>query len=395
LLAAAAPVPVAASASGPLSITGVMSSGDPAGGAPCKLRPFCFSPPCGSTAERIGCRLRRARSASRSKSSRAAVGGSRRSADSMDESATGSANSWSDGDRGRNLTGRARSGRGRPGARRGPQDRRGRASARPRCRSGHAPLARVQRRRSRRERGREALLTGRRALRDGARRSGGAAPGRRLRLLRGTLGPRSRARPSRALGPRARAGGAPVRAPPRLRGVRPGDRVRAGRHKCAGDRATPGDRDHEPGRAAGSGRCVSLRRRGGSSGHPCGCGVRRRLIRALAHREPRGSRCPPPRVHGRARAGRGRGLRGAARQDRRTGHGRAPADGCEARVAPTGDRRRAEARADRVGGRARLPPPRHLQHEANLPMRGINARLGYEPQPPLVLVRGPLAPSAG
>src|SRR3954451_2088099 len=42
--------------------------------------------------DRIGCRLRRARSASRSKSSRAAVGGSRRSVDSTDESATGSAN---------------------------------------------------------------------------------------------------------------------------------------------------------------------------------------------------------------------------------------------------------------------------------------------------------------
>ena len=29
--------------------------------------------------------------------------------------------------------------------------------------------------------------------------------------------------------------------------------------------------------------------------------------------------------------------------------------------------------------------------EANLSMRGVNARLGYEPQPPVVLVRGPLA----
>jgi GNAT superfamily N-acetyltransferase len=33
--------------------------------------------------------------------------------------------------------------------------------------------------------------------------------------------------------------------------------------------------------------------------------------------------------------------------------------------------------------------------EANLPMRGVNARLGYEPQPPVVLVIGPLAPKAG
>jgi mycothiol synthase len=33
--------------------------------------------------------------------------------------------------------------------------------------------------------------------------------------------------------------------------------------------------------------------------------------------------------------------------------------------------------------------------EANLPMRGVNARLGYEPQPPVVLVHGPLASPAG
>jgi mycothiol synthase len=33
--------------------------------------------------------------------------------------------------------------------------------------------------------------------------------------------------------------------------------------------------------------------------------------------------------------------------------------------------------------------------EANAPMRGVNARLGYEPQPPTVLVLGPLALPAG
>ena len=33
--------------------------------------------------------------------------------------------------------------------------------------------------------------------------------------------------------------------------------------------------------------------------------------------------------------------------------------------------------------------------EANMPMRGVNARLGYEPQPPTLLVLGPLAPGAG
>jgi mycothiol synthase len=33
--------------------------------------------------------------------------------------------------------------------------------------------------------------------------------------------------------------------------------------------------------------------------------------------------------------------------------------------------------------------------EANAPIRGINARLGYEPQPPTLLVLGPLAPPAG
>jgi GNAT superfamily N-acetyltransferase len=34
-------------------------------------------------------------------------------------------------------------------------------------------------------------------------------------------------------------------------------------------------------------------------------------------------------------------------------------------------------------------------HEANSPMRGVNARLGYEPQRPVVLVQGPLAPQSG
>jgi hypothetical protein len=35
--------------------------------------------------------------------------------------------------------------------------------------------------------------------------------------------------------------------------------------------------------------------------------------------------------------------------------------------------------------------PRHLYNdEANAAMRGINARLGYVPQPPTILVRGPL-----
>jgi RimJ/RimL family protein N-acetyltransferase len=33
--------------------------------------------------------------------------------------------------------------------------------------------------------------------------------------------------------------------------------------------------------------------------------------------------------------------------------------------------------------------------ETNLPMRAVNARLGYEPQPPIVLVRGPLASPSG
>jgi mycothiol synthase len=33
--------------------------------------------------------------------------------------------------------------------------------------------------------------------------------------------------------------------------------------------------------------------------------------------------------------------------------------------------------------------------EANMPMRGVNARLGYEPQPPRLLVLGPLASPAG
>jgi hypothetical protein len=30
--------------------------------------------------------------------------------------------------------------------------------------------------------------------------------------------------------------------------------------------------------------------------------------------------------------------------------------------------------------------------EANVAMRGINARLGYEPEPAYLFVRGPLAP---
>lgn len=32
--------------------------------------------------------------------------------------------------------------------------------------------------------------------------------------------------------------------------------------------------------------------------------------------------------------------------------------------------------------------------EANLPIRGVNTQLGYEPQSPVLLMRGPLAPAA-
>src|SRR3954465_11571028 len=49
-------------------------------------------PPCARSAHLVGCCLRRARSASRSKPSRAAQPARERSVDSVDESATGSAN---------------------------------------------------------------------------------------------------------------------------------------------------------------------------------------------------------------------------------------------------------------------------------------------------------------
>jgi hypothetical protein len=56
----------------------------------------------------LGCHLRRARSATRTKSVPAIVGGSRKSAGPVDESATGSAKLWSDKVRGHGLGPRPR-----------------------------------------------------------------------------------------------------------------------------------------------------------------------------------------------------------------------------------------------------------------------------------------------
>jgi hypothetical protein len=58
----------------------------------------------------LGCHLRRARSATRTKSVPAIVGGSRKSAGPVDESATGSAKLWSDKVRGHGLGPRPRAG---------------------------------------------------------------------------------------------------------------------------------------------------------------------------------------------------------------------------------------------------------------------------------------------
>jgi hypothetical protein len=58
----------------------------------CKLRPFRRWDPCGRTWPLLDSRLRRARSASRSKPEAKAVGGSRRSAEPVDESEIDSAN---------------------------------------------------------------------------------------------------------------------------------------------------------------------------------------------------------------------------------------------------------------------------------------------------------------
>ena len=64
-------------------------------GGPQIARLFVPPPSCTGRADLLGCCLRRARSASRSKPSRAAQPARGRSVDSVDESATGSANSWS------------------------------------------------------------------------------------------------------------------------------------------------------------------------------------------------------------------------------------------------------------------------------------------------------------
>src|SRR5438874_7492748 len=56
---------------------------------------FLVPRPCNRPERTLECRLRRARSATRSKPHREAVRGSGRSAGEVDESATGSANSWS------------------------------------------------------------------------------------------------------------------------------------------------------------------------------------------------------------------------------------------------------------------------------------------------------------
>ena len=73
----------------------VMSSWDTAEAEPAICALFVCLPSCANRRGLLGCCLRRARSASRSKPSRAAQPARGRSVDSVDESATGSANSWS------------------------------------------------------------------------------------------------------------------------------------------------------------------------------------------------------------------------------------------------------------------------------------------------------------
>src|SRR5829696_890053 len=61
-----------------------------------KLRELRSARSCEDTPGFVGCRLRRARSATRSKPYRVVVGGSPKPVETVDESATGSANFWSD-----------------------------------------------------------------------------------------------------------------------------------------------------------------------------------------------------------------------------------------------------------------------------------------------------------
>jgi len=61
-----------------------------------KLRELRSARSCEETPGFVGCRLRRARSATRSKPYRVVVGGSPKPVETVDESATGSANFWSD-----------------------------------------------------------------------------------------------------------------------------------------------------------------------------------------------------------------------------------------------------------------------------------------------------------
>ena len=289
--------------------------------------------------------------------------------------------------------------RSRPGprslARRRPPDRRRRAP--PQLRAGHRePVGtRLPGRRARGNRSRSALVAGRRQLRGGARAAGAARSRRGQRAAGSDRGARASPWSRRALGshPGRRRGDAGLcRAPwvPRGRSrarrvARPeqGPSCRAG-HTC-GDHAR-----HLRGAARPDPRRVRGRHRSLRSTSPAHGTQRADDVRGLVTREPRRAGC----VSRRRASSRSRETRSSAT---RRCDGTEP-DSPEAENRLTAVRRpwrrrgiasalkRAQIEAARAAGIETIAT---TNDELNVGMRGVNERLGYEPEPERVVVSGP------